>query len=212
LAGRTFKVALKNLEIWIQGDLERFPSLRGSRTWFVYAAALILLAPAMDYLPGIFSSVWLALVLVAIPTAIGIAVLRYRLYGIDLVVNRALVYGPITVILVLVYLGIVISIQYALRVLTGQESQIAVVISTLAIAALFYPLRSRVQAFVDRRFYRRKYDARKTLEAFSAKLGDETDLDALKVELVGVVRGTIQPAHVSLWLRPDTAPLREQAE
>jgi hypothetical protein len=148
--------------------------------------------------------VWLALVLVAIPTAIGIAVLKYRLYGIDLVVNRALVYGPITVILVLVYLGIVISIQYAFRVLTGEESQIAIVASTLAIAALFNPLRRRVQAFVDRRFYRKKYDAAKTLAAFSARLRDETDLEALSADLVGVVRGTMQPAYVSLWLRPDT--------
>jgi hypothetical protein len=177
---------------------------RQQMKWFVYAAALLLLAPAVNPLPDVVNGVWFALVLIATSTAIGIAVLRYRLYDIDILINRTLVYGSLTAMLVLVYVGGVVSLQYAFRALTGQESQIAIVASTLAIAALFNPLRRRVQTFVDRRFYRRKYDARKTLEAFSAKLRQETDLDALNDELVSVVQETMQPAHVSLWLRPST--------
>ncbi len=137
--------------------------------------------------------------------AVGIAVLRYRLYDIDILINRTLVYGSLTLMLALVYFGGVVGLQAALRVSTGQESTLAVVASTLAIAALFNPLRRRVQGFVDRRFYRRKYDAAKTLTAFNARLRDETELDELSGAVVGVVRETMQPAHVSLWLRPDTA-------
>jgi hypothetical protein len=142
---------------------------------------------------------------IGLPIAIGIAILRYRLYDIDVIVNRALVYGPLTVLLAATYVGGVVGLQYVFRALTGQGSTLAVVASTLAIAALFNPLRRRVQAFVDRRFYRRKYDAAKTLEAFSARLREETDLDALRDGLVGVAKDTVQPEHASLWLRPDTA-------
>jgi hypothetical protein len=138
--------------------------------------------------------------------AVGIAILRYRLYDIDIIVNRTLVYGALTVMLVLVYVGSVVGLQYPLRALTGQESQLAIVASTLAIAALFNPLRRRVQAVVDRLFYRRKYDAAKTLEDFSAKLRDETNLDEVNSDLVRVVRNTMQPEHVTLWLREPKEP------
>jgi len=139
--------------------------------------------------------------------AVGVAILRYRLYEIDILINRALVYGSLTVMLALVYFGGVTATQAIFRALTGQEQQpqLAIVVSTLVIAALLNPLRRRIQSFIDRRFYRSKYDARKTLEAFSARLRNETDLEALNNELVGVVRETMQPAHISMWLRPDTA-------
>lgn len=138
---------------------------------------------------------------VCLYTAVGIAVLRYRLYDIDIIINRTLVYGTLTVSLALVYVGGVLSLQGLLRALTGQESQLAIVASTLSIAALFNPLRRRIQASIDRLFYRRKYDAAKTLEEFSSKLRDETDLEALNSDLVRVVRNTMQPEHVTLWLR-----------
>src|SRR5919107_1610538 len=149
----------------------RFRRSRGAERqqmkWFVYTAALILLAPVVDRLPDVVNGVWLSLVLIATSTAIGIAVLRYRLYDIDIVINRTLVYGSLTVTLVVLYFGGIVVLQRIFVVLTGERSTLAVVASTLLIAALFTPLRRRIQSFIDRRFYRRKYDARKTLEAFS---------------------------------------------
>jgi hypothetical protein len=153
---------------------------------------------------------WLALLdqvgfimFAGVPIAVGIAVLKYRLYDIDVIINRALVYGSLTATLVALYFGGILVLQRLFVALTGQQSTLAVVASTLAIAALFNPLRRRIQGFVDRRFYRRKYDASKTLETFSAKLRDATDLEALSGDLKAVVGETMQPEHVSLWLRPD---------
>src|SRR5919107_1344708 len=188
--------------------------------WFAYATAVVIsgvilknvVYPAVS-VTGVW---WVGLVLTTVgvvssPVAMGIAIFRYRLYQIDLIINRTLVYGSLTAVLACVYLGGVVFLQYAFRALSGEGSQLAVVASTLIIAALVIPLRRRIQSFIDRRFYRRKYDARKTLEAFSAKLRDETDLDALRNDLVGVVRETMEPAHVALWLRPDTASEGKQA-
>jgi hypothetical protein len=139
-----------------------------------------------------------------IPLSIAVAVLRYHLYGIDTLINRTLVYGLLTATLVALYFGGIVLLQRVFVLLTGEQSALAVVASTLLIAALFNPLRRRIQSFIDRRFFRSKYDARKTLEAFSATLRDVTDLEALNDELVGVVRETVQPTHVSVWLRPET--------
>jgi hypothetical protein len=187
--------------------------------WIAFAASLV----ALTYLIAMVASFvhpseawttvgsvwWLNLLTIAallsfvtIPIAVGFAVLKYRLYDIDLIINRTLVYGSLTVTLVALYFGGIVVLQRVFVLLTGQQSTLAVVASTLLIAALFTPLRQRIQSFIDRRFYRSKYDAAKTLEAFSVQLRDETDLDALSDDLVGVVRETMQPAYVSLWLRP----------
>jgi hypothetical protein len=138
------------------------------------------------------------------PLSLGLAILRYRLYDIDLLINRTLVYGTLTISLALIYVGLVIGLGSLVRLFTGQlaQSPVVIVVSTLAIAALFQPLRHRTQRVIDRRFYRRKYDAVKTLEAFSATLRNEVDLNKLGEHLLTVVQETMQPAHISLWLRP----------
>ena len=185
---------------------------RQQMKWFAYVTVVFvggsILASAIGEATGVrwledISFVLSLVALVGLPIAVGIAIMRYRLYEIDLIINRTLVYGALTATLALIYFGGVATVQAIFRGLTGQEqqAQLAVVVSTLGIAALFAPLRRRIQGFIDRRFYRRKYDARKTLETFSARLRDETDLEALNAELVSVVRETLQPAHVSLWLR-----------
>jgi hypothetical protein len=201
------------------------PIQRRQTKWVVFGVAvaiagvlttILTVGAAVDLRPGEVSRRMLSMLLMdtfvlAIPISIGIAVLRSRLFDIDVIINRTLVYGLLTATLVTLYFGGIVVLQRVFVLLTGQQSTVAVVASTLAIAALFVPLRRRVQGFVDRRFYRRKYDARKTLETFSLKLRDETDLEALTNDLVGVVRETMQPAHVSVWLRPETAPKGEQA-
>jgi hypothetical protein len=187
--------------------------------WLVYAGALtfvvtVTASPAAFFeLPGFAGallSILATLALPSIPVAVGIAILKHRLYDIDIVINRTLVYGSLTATLVMVYVGSVVSLQFIFRILTGQESQLAVVASTLVIAAMFGPLRRRVQGFIDRRFYRRKYDAAKTLETFSARLREQTDLGALSGDLTTVVRETMQPEYISLWLRPPTDGARDQ--
>ena len=182
--------------------------------WFAFAAVLLVAIPISDMLGlrrllgnGLLWTLLENVTLTGLYVAVGIAILRYRLYEIDLIINRTLVYGSLTALLAAVYVSGVATTQTMFRALTGQQEQpqLAIVVSTLAIAALFHPLRRRIQTFIDRRFYRNTYDARKTLEAFSARLREETDLRALNDELIKVVRETMQPAHVSLWLRPDKA-------
>jgi hypothetical protein len=182
--------------------------------WFTYATVVLVGGAVLDFTVSEATGVqWLGEIgfvltmvgIAGLPISIGIAVLRYRLYNIDRIINRTLVYGFLTATLLSLYFGGIVVLQRIFVLLTGEKSTLAIVASTLLIAALFTPLRRAIQFFIDRRFYRSKYDTRKTLEAFSAQLRNETDLDALSEDLVGVVRETMQPAHVSLWLRPDTS-------
>jgi hypothetical protein len=199
----------------------RFRRARGDERqqikWFAYAVLVMVFLFTLGQSLGLTQVVLVAPLVFAVPlsglpVATGIAILKYRLYDIDVIINRTLVYGSLTVALVTLYFGGIVVLQRLFVLLTGEKSTLAVVASTLVIAALFNPLRRRIQSFIDRRFYRSRYDARKTLEAFSAKLRDETDLDALNDELVQVVRETIQPAHVSLWLRQEKGSKGEQPE
>jgi hypothetical protein len=192
------------------------PAQRQQSKWVVFGLTLGIAGTFPSQLPVDLSlvggdtpltllllKVGFTLSLMLIPLSIGVAVLRSHLFDIDLLINRTLVYGSLTTVLVALYFGGIVLLQRLFVALTSEQSTLAVVASTLLIAALFTPLRRRIQSFIDKRFYRRKYDAAKTLDTFSAKLRDEADLDALTVGLVGVVRETMQPAHVSLWLRPD---------
>ncbi|MBA4116570.1 MAG: hypothetical protein H0X71_09105, partial [Rubrobacter sp.] len=192
--------------------------------WFAYAAAATVSASTLAYIiPGVIDTpLWFeragfvlnVAFVPAIPVSIGIAILRYRLYDIDIIINRTLVYGSLTAILIVLYFGGIVVLQGVFDILTGagEKSTLTVVVSTLVIAALFNPLRRRIQSFIDRRFYRSKYDARKTLQDFSATLREETDLNALSDDLVSVVRQTMAPAHVSLWLRPGRASETTRAD
>ena len=200
------------------------PSLRQQTKWVVFGivaalgggfALLVLdLVVPRGVLASLVGTTAFFLLGLLIPVSIAVAVLRNHLYDIDLIINRTLVYGSLTLMLALLYFGGVTVTQALFTVLTGQEEQpqLVIVVSTLVIAALFTPLRRRIQSFIDRSFYRRKYDARKTLEGLSTKLRDETDLEALSNDLVGVVTETMQPSHVSLWLRTETATKGKQAQ
>jgi hypothetical protein len=201
----------------IASVIVRFRRARGDERlqlkWLAYGTVLSLLA-IVAIIVYIFTNVnigFLSTALFYIPVLIisisaGIAIMRYRLYNIDILINRTLVYGVLTALLALIYFGLVFILQSLVRALTGQISQTPLVIvgSTLVIAAIFHPLRRRIQVVIDRRFYRRKYDAARIVEAFSATLRNEIDLSQLREHLISVVQETMQPAHVSLWLRqPD---------
>ena len=195
--------------------------IRQQIKWLAFAASFVGVTYLSALIGGIFvvpeylftegkTPVWISLIFngvlisfAGIPTAIGFAVLKYRLYDIDVIINRALVYGSLTVTLAAVYFGGVAGTQTVFRALTGQEQQpqLAVVVSTLTIAALFNPLRRRIQSFIDRRFYRRKYDAARILAAYGARLRDEVDLKTFSDDLLEVVGETVQPVHAILWLR-----------
>ncbi len=190
------------------------PVQRQQTKWVVFAITIGLLVEAGFSIPFLFSSslyqpdsLYLLIYntvspfsLILIPLSFGIAILHYRLWDIDIIINRTLVYGTLTVLLALIYFGLIFVLQYLLRSFINQPNDVDIVVSTLAIAALFQPLRKRVQDFIDRRFYRRKYDAARTLAAFSTTLRSEVDLNQLSEQLVAVVQETMQPAHVSLWL------------
>jgi hypothetical protein len=193
----------------------RFRRSRGEEReqlkWFAYAAALLavtliasLVLPAFER--SLAGQLALSVAILGIPVSCGIAITRYRLYDIDRIINRTLVYAVLSVLLVGIYVGAVFGLSAVVRSITGQPNNALVIAaSTLAVAALFGPARRRIQGFIDRRFYRRKYDATQTLEAFSTRLREEVDLDALTGDLVRVVQTTMQPTHVSVWLRLPSA-------
>ncbi|GAH01973.1 unnamed protein product, partial [marine sediment metagenome] len=188
------------------------PEQRQQTKWVLYSLAVILLSlPIITILTPLFLPPDVQtllefhlgfLVAIIIPLSIGVSILRYRLWDIDLIIRRTLIYGVLSLLLVLLFFSGVVLLQQAFRAFTGQDSPVAIVISTLAIAALFNPLRGRVQEVIDRRFYRRKYDAQKALAEFAATARDEVELEQLTEQLLNVVQETMQPEQVNLWLRP----------
>lgn len=190
--------------------MARTPLTRAQLKWPICAFAVVIatgiLGPLSQTATGhvILPSSTPLLVFGLVPLAIGIAILRYRLFDIDIVIRRTLLYGALTGSLAAIYIGSVVLLQAVFRLLVGQATDVAIVASTLAIAALFQPLRHRIQRIIDRRFYRQKYDAARTLASFSAALRDEVDLAQLSERLTVVVEETMQPTRVALWLRPST--------
>jgi hypothetical protein len=209
LTGLSFLVLIVGIGGSAASLIVRFRRATGEQRvqikWLALAGALVaVIFPIALVGYGVWgedvSNVAIMLSVLSLPVAAGVAILRYRLYDIDVVINRTIVYGALTVILAGTYLGSVLVLQLLLNGLSG-DSGLAVAASTLGVAALFRPARARVQGVVDRRFYRRKYDAGRTLTAFSTRLRDEVDLEALSSELRAVVDDAMQPSHVSLWLR-----------
>ena len=190
--------------------VRRFRRSRGDERqqfkWFATSAGFLVvtvpIATAFNW-TGI-GGIVITFQLIALPVSVGIAVLRYRLYEIDVIIRRTLVYGTLSALLAGTYVAVVIGLQALFSSFAG-GSNLAIAVSTLAVAALFMPVRSRVQHFVDRRFYRRRYDAQRTLEGFGARLREQVDLETLRSDLGVVVEDTMQPAHVSVWLREEGA-------
>lgn len=177
--------------------------------WLFYAGVIFILFYAPSFIGNTYSqaeNLWNALLpigMLTFPAAIAIAILRYRLYDIDIIIRRTLQYTLLTGLLVLIYFGSVLLLQSLVESITREQSPVVIVISTLVIAAIFNPLRNRVQDFIDRRFYRKKYDAEQALASFAAIARDEVDLDRLTASLIGVVEETVQPERISLWLKQE---------
>jgi hypothetical protein len=186
--------------------------------WFLFACGLFVLilplnfalsALGLEDIGSGLANLLYTLAVLALPLAIGIAILRYNLFDIDLIIRKTIIYAILTAVLAAIYFGVVVLLQSILESVSGQQSPISIVISTLVIAALFAPLRRRVQDFIDRRFYRRKYDAEKTLASFGQFVRDETDLEALTAELLRVTEETMQPEQVSIWLKQPAKEIRD---